>query len=63
LYICINLLILEAATSKVNYLDARLINFTKKDVLWFKVAVYYVVLSHVVKRDKDLNGETFNKRQ
>jgi hypothetical protein len=59
----VNFLVLEAAGSKVDDLDARLVDLAEQNVFGLQVAMHNVVLAHVVKRNQDLNREPLNQRQ
>ena len=59
----VDFLVLEAAATKVNDLDSRLGDFAEENVFGFEVTVDDLVLSHVVERDQDLNGETLYQTQ
>ena len=61
LNIGINLLILKAATSEVDYFDSGLVDFPKQNVLWLEVTVDNVVLIQVVQRYQYLDCESLDQ--
>lgn len=61
--VCVDFLVFEASTAKVNDFDAGLVDLAQQNVLGFEVAVHDVVFPHVVERNEDLNRETFDQTQ
>ena len=59
----VDLLVLEATRSEVNDFNSWFVDLAEKDVLRFQVTVHNIVLSHVVKRDEDLDSKPLNQAQ
>ena len=59
----VDLLVLEATWTEVNDFNSWFVNLAEEDVLRFQVTVHDVVLSHVVKRDEDLDSKPLDQAQ
>ena len=61
--VCVDFLVLEAPRTKVNDLDARLVDLAQENIFRFQIAVHDVVLPHVVQRYQYLDCEALNQAQ
>lgn len=59
----VDLLVFETATTEVDDLDTWLVDLSQENVLGLEVAMNDTVLVQVVKGDKDLDCESFDKIQ
>ena len=61
--VCVDFLVLEAPRTKVDDLDARLVDLAEENIFRFQIAVHDVVLPHVVQRYQYLDCEALNQAQ